>query len=156
MSDEFNIAERVVEEVLIDLMTERVMSMSTCVQASSRRGLQASPLTTCGSGPSRPSVEKRTKNKDDLENAKLVPSIFPDYILPLAGAVNRDSVTRDFEYTMVTMYLPKGIRAVRIEQDKITHVEVQRLQPQRSKNIWYARPIKVPKKNKGKHSNIIP
>jgi hypothetical protein len=34
--------------------------------------------------------------------------------------VNRDSVPRDFEYTMVTAYLPKGIRVVRTEQDKIT------------------------------------
>jgi hypothetical protein len=47
MSDELSAAEKVVEEVLIDLMTERVMSMSTGVQASSTRGLPASrPLLT--------------------------------------------------------------------------------------------------------------
>jgi hypothetical protein len=120
MSDEFSAPERVVKEVLIDLMTERVMSMSTGVQASSTRELQASPLTSHGSGPSRPSVEKRTKHKEYLANVKLIPSIFPDYIPPLAGAVNRDSVPRDFEYTMVTAYLPKGIRAVQTEHDKIT------------------------------------
>jgi hypothetical protein len=35
MSDEFSVAEKIVEEVLIDLMTERVMSMSIGIQASS-------------------------------------------------------------------------------------------------------------------------
>jgi hypothetical protein len=39
MSDELSAAERVVEEVLIDLMTERVMLMSTGIQAPSTRGL---------------------------------------------------------------------------------------------------------------------
>jgi hypothetical protein len=39
MSDELSTAEKVLEEVLIDLMIERVMSMSTGVQASSTRGL---------------------------------------------------------------------------------------------------------------------
>jgi hypothetical protein len=53
MSDELSAAEKVVEEVLIDLMTERVMSMSTGIQASSTRGLPASPSTARGAGPSR-------------------------------------------------------------------------------------------------------
>jgi hypothetical protein len=42
MSDELNVVEKVVEKVLIELMTERVMSeqgLSTGVQASSTRGL---------------------------------------------------------------------------------------------------------------------
>jgi hypothetical protein len=122
MSEELSAVEESVKEVLIDLMTERVMServMSVGVQASSTRGVQASPSTAHGAGPSRPSAEKRTKHRDDLANAKLIPTILPDYIPPLAGAVSRDSVPRDFEYTMVTAYLPKGIRAVRAQQDKI-------------------------------------
>jgi hypothetical protein len=77
MSDEFSAAEKVVEEVLIDLMTERVMSMSAGIQASSTRGLQASPSTARGARSSRPSAEKRTKHKDDLANAKLIPTILP-------------------------------------------------------------------------------
>jgi hypothetical protein len=87
MSDELSAAEKIVEEVLIDLMTERVMSMSTGVQASSMRGLPTSPSTR-GAGPSRPSNEKRTKHKDDLANAKLIPTILPTYIPPLSGAIN--------------------------------------------------------------------
>jgi hypothetical protein len=52
MLDEFSATKRVFEGVLIDLMNERVMSMSTGVQASSTRGLQASLLTSRRSGPS--------------------------------------------------------------------------------------------------------
>jgi hypothetical protein len=87
--------------------------MSVGVQASSMRGVQASPSTARGSGPSRAVIEKRTKHRDDLVNAKLIPSILPDYIPPLAGVVSRDSVPRDFDYTLITAYLPKGIRAVK-------------------------------------------
>jgi hypothetical protein len=50
MSDELNAAEKCVEEVLIDLMAEKVMSAG--IQASSTRGVQASPSTAHGSGPS--------------------------------------------------------------------------------------------------------
>ena len=92
MSDEFSATQKVVEEVLIDLMTERVMSMSISIQESSTRGLQASLSTARGVRSSRPSVEKITKHRDDLAKAKLIPSILSDYIPPLAGAVNRDSV----------------------------------------------------------------
>jgi hypothetical protein len=100
MSDELSAVEKIVKEVLIELMIERVMStreMSTSIQVSSMRGIQASPSTSRRSRSSRPSTEKRTKHRDDLANAKLIPSILPDYILPLAGMVSRDSMTRDFE-----------------------------------------------------------
>jgi hypothetical protein len=112
MLDELSTAEKVVEEVIIDLMNERVMSMSIGVQASSTKGMPASPSTAHGAGPSRPSDEKRTKHRDDLANAKLIPSILPAYNPLLSSALNRYSVPRDFEYTLVTAYLPKGIRAV--------------------------------------------
>jgi hypothetical protein len=45
MSDELSALEKVVEEFLIDLTTERVMSISTSVQASSMRGIPTSPST---------------------------------------------------------------------------------------------------------------
>ena len=50
-----------------------------------------------------------------MENSKLIPTILPDYIPPLVGVVSGDSVLRDFDYTMVTAYLPKGIHAVRMQ-----------------------------------------
>jgi hypothetical protein len=41
-----------------------------------------------------------------------IPLVFPKYIPPLAGAVNHDSLPRDFEYKLITTYIPKGIRVV--------------------------------------------
>jgi hypothetical protein len=112
-----------VKEVLIDLRTEKVTSerrMSVGVQASYIGGVQASPSTSRGAGTSRITPEMRMKNKDDLANAKLIMSILPTYIPPLRGAVNTDSVPRDFEYALVTAYLSKGVCAVRADQDKLT------------------------------------
>jgi hypothetical protein len=103
-------------------MTERVMSergLFVGVQDSSTRTVKAYSLTARGAGPSRPSDEKRTKHRDDLANAKLIPTILPTYVPPLSDAVNRDSVPRDLEYTLVTANLPKGIHVVQVDQDKI-------------------------------------
>jgi hypothetical protein len=121
MSNKLNIVEKVVEEVLIDLMTERVMSeqgVSTGVHASSSGALPASPSTGRG-GPSRPPSERRSKLGNDFATMNMIPSILPKYILPLSGTVKRDTVPRDFEYALVTAYLLKGVRAVRADQDKL-------------------------------------
>jgi hypothetical protein len=115
MSDKLNAAEKVVEEVLIDLMTKRVMSerrMSAGVQESSTGGVQDSPSTSRGAGPSRTTTETRTKHRDDIANAKLIPRILLVYTPPLSGKINRDSVPRDFDYTLITTYLLKGVCAV--------------------------------------------
>jgi hypothetical protein len=98
-------------------MLERIIS--TRVQASTTRGVKSSPLPN-QAGTSRDDTERRTKHKDDIANAKLVPFILPAYIPPLSGEINRDSVPRDFEYTLVTAYLPKGIRTYHTDQDKVT------------------------------------
>jgi hypothetical protein len=115
MSDELNASEKVVEEVLIDLMIERVMSerrMSAGVQASSKGGVQASPSTARGVGNSRTTIERRTKHRYDIVNAKIIPRILPTYLPSFNDAINRDSVPRYFEYTLITTYLPKGMCAV--------------------------------------------
>jgi hypothetical protein len=52
MSDEFNVAEKFVEEVLIDLMSKREMSMFVGIQASLMRGVQASSSTAREARPS--------------------------------------------------------------------------------------------------------
>jgi hypothetical protein len=96
-------------------MDERVMSerrMFVGVQASSIGGIQGSPSTAHGVRPSRTMTETRTKHRDDIVNAKLIPCILPTYIPPLSGGINRDSVPRDFEYTFITAYLPKGVHVV--------------------------------------------
>jgi hypothetical protein len=64
MSNEINIVEMSVEEILIDLLAERVMSIG--VQASSTRGVQASLSIACRYGPSKVVEEKRTKHRYDL------------------------------------------------------------------------------------------
>jgi hypothetical protein len=75
MSGEHSALEKSVEEILIDLMAEKVMSVG--IQASSMGGLQASPST--GRRSSRTMTEKRSKHHDDLANAKQIPSVLPDY-----------------------------------------------------------------------------
>jgi hypothetical protein len=123
MSDELSTVEKVVEEVLTDLMTERVMSerrMSIGVQSFLLGGVQASPSTTHGAGPSRTITETRTKHRDDIENAKFISRILSVYIPPLSGKINRNSVPRDFEYKLIIVYLLKGVCTVRVDQDKLT------------------------------------
>jgi hypothetical protein len=56
MSGDFIEVDKSIEEILIDLMTEKVMSIG--VKASSTRGLQVSLSTARGSGPSRVVIEK--------------------------------------------------------------------------------------------------
>jgi hypothetical protein len=107
MSSEASTLEKSVEDILVELMVEKVMSIG--IHTSSTRGLQASPSTRRRSSHT---TAKRSKHDDDLANAKQILSVLPDYILPLAGAVTRDSIPRDFEYTLITAYIPKGIRVV--------------------------------------------
>jgi hypothetical protein len=56
MSGERSAVEKSVEEILIDLMVEKVMSAGA--QASSTRGLQAYPLAAHRYGLSRTATEK--------------------------------------------------------------------------------------------------
>ena len=159
MSEDLSTLEESAKEVLIDLMTEKVMSkrvMSVGVQLSSMRGVQASSSTACRAGPFRPSAVKRTKHRDDLTNVKLIPTILLNYILPLAGVVSRDSVPRDFGYTMATTYLPKGIHTVRTEQDKITTLKFNDFNLEDRKIYGMLAPYKYLTKTKAKNSNIIP
>jgi hypothetical protein len=147
-----------VTKVLLDLMIERVMSergLSTGVQASSTRGLPAS-LSTDRAGPSRPSDEKRTKHRDAIVNAKLILSILPAYIPPLSGVINRDSVPKDFEYALITTYLPKGIHTVFVDQEKIAELKFSdfNLSDRNFYNILA--PHKYLTRTKGNNLKIIP
>jgi hypothetical protein len=95
MSDELITVERVFEEVLIELMTERVMSarrMSTGMQASSTGGVQAFPSTARGVGTSRTTTETIINHRDDIVNANLILCILPAYLPPLSSSINRDNV----------------------------------------------------------------
>jgi len=159
MLDELSAAEKIVEEFIIDLMTKRIMFervMYASIQASLMRGMKASPLNAHGSGSSHLSVEKTNKHIDDLSNAKLIPSILLDYIPPLAGAVSRDSVPREFKYIMITVYLPKGICSICAHQDKITVLNFSDFNLEDRKNYSMLSLYKYLTKKKGKNSKIIP
>jgi hypothetical protein len=107
MSTERTELEKFVEEVLKKFMDDK--SMSEGVHASSTRGIQYSPSTGQISGHVNPAIEKRSKHRGDLANAKQIPSILPDYIPPLVGAVNCDKIPWDLKYNLITVYIPKGI-----------------------------------------------
>jgi hypothetical protein len=154
MSEEFSAFEESVKDILINLMNERVMFVG--VQASSTRGRQASLSTARGSRPSRAATEKRTKHRDDLANAKLLLSILPEYGLPLASVVSRDSVPRDFDYTIITVYLPKGIRAVRPQLERIPTLNISNYNLGDRKSYAMITPHKYLTKMKGKKKKIIP
>jgi hypothetical protein len=91
-----------------------------------------------------------------LENTKLILTILPDYILPLASTVSRDSVPRDFDYTIITVYLLKGIHAVRTQQDKIMALKFNEFNLGDRKNYSMLAPYKYLTKMKGKNSKITP
>jgi hypothetical protein len=122
MSGDLRAVEKYIKEILVELKEEKVLSVG--VHASSTRGVQASPSTACRSGPSDTSKEKRSKHHNNLENVKLIPSILLDYIPPMAGMVICDSVPRDFEYTLITTYLPKGICAFGLQLGQIMKLNI--------------------------------
>jgi hypothetical protein len=112
--------------------------------------------TARGSGPSRAVTENRTNNRDVLVNVKIIPSILPDEIPPLAGMVNCDNVSRDFDYTVITAYLSKGIHAVRPYLERIMTLNINDYNLGDCKNYGTLTPYKYLTKTKGKKSKIIP
>jgi hypothetical protein len=108
MSGDLSAVDKSIADILIDLMTEKFMSAR--IQAPLTGAFQASPSVARRS--SRITIEKISKHRDDLENVKQILSVLPDYIPPLAGVVSHDSVLHDLKYTLITAYLPKGIRAI--------------------------------------------
>jgi hypothetical protein len=158
MSDELTPVEELVMEVLLDLMTKRVMSergVSTGLQASSMRGLLASLSIVRGS-PSRPVDEKQTKHRDDIVNAKMILIILPAYLSPLSGTINRNSVPREFEYALVIVYLPKGIHTVHVDQDNITALKFSDFNLGDRKVYNMLSPHKYLTRTNGNNSKIVP
>jgi hypothetical protein len=133
-------------------MSER--GLSTGLQASSMRGFLASP-STARAGPSWPIDEKRTKHRDDLTNAKFIMRILPAYLPPLSGAINLDSVPKDFEYELVTAYLQNGICVVHIDQEKIATLNFSDFNLGDRKVYSMLAPHKYLTRTKGKNSKTI-
>jgi hypothetical protein len=98
-------------------------------------------------------IEKRTKHRDDLGIAKLIPSILIDYIPPLAVVVSHDSVPRDFDYTVIIVYLLKGTQVVRPQLERIPTLNISDYNLGDYKSYGILTHLT---KTKGKKSNIIP
>jgi hypothetical protein len=101
-------------------------------------------------------MRNERSTRDDIANAKLILSILPAYLPPLSGAINRDSVPRDFEYELVTAYLPKGIRAVHADQDKVAALKFSDFNLGDRKVYNMLAPYKYLTRTKGKNSKIVP
>jgi hypothetical protein len=87
---------------------------------------------------------------------KLIPSILPDYIPPLAGVVSCDSVSRDFDYTVITSYLPKGIQSVIPHLERIPTLKISDYNLGDRKSYGMLATHKYLTKTKGNKSKIIP
>jgi hypothetical protein len=70
--------------------------------------------------------------------------------------MSHDSVLREFDYTMVTAYLLKGIHVVRMQQDKITTLKFIDFNLGDRKNYNMLSLYKYLTKTKGKNLKIIP
>jgi hypothetical protein len=87
---------------------------------------------------------------------KLIPSVFTDYIPPLVGAVSHDSVPRDFDYTLITVYLLKGIHIVGPQLGLILMLKISDFNLGDCKNYGMLTPHKYLTKTIGKKLNIVP
>jgi hypothetical protein len=152
MSGDLSTLEKSVEEILINLMDEKFMSIG--IQASSMGGFQASPST--GRRSSQIATEKRSKHRSDLANAKKIPSVLPNYISPLVGVVSHDRVPCDFEYMLITAYLPKGIHTVGLQLGLIPALKINDFNLVDRKNYAMLAPHRYLKKMIGKKPKIIP
>jgi hypothetical protein len=86
---------------------------------------------------------------------KLIPSILPDYIPPLAGAISHNSVPRDFDYTLIIVYLSKGIRVVGLQLEQIMTLKISDFNLGCHKNYGMLAPHKYLTKTMEKKSKII-
>jgi hypothetical protein len=85
-----------------------------------------------------------------------VTSILLAYIPPLSYDINRDSAPRDFEYTLVTAFLPKGVHTYRAYQDKVTALNFCDFNLGDHKFYSMLTSYKYLMRNKGKNSKPIP
>jgi hypothetical protein len=100
--------------------------------------------------------ERQSKLGNDFTTVKMISSILPKYIPPLRGTVNRDTIPRDFNYALVTAYLPKGVCAVRADQDKLTTLKFSDFNLGDRKFYSILAPHKYLTITKGRNTKIVP
>jgi hypothetical protein len=80
----------------------------------------------------------------------------PDYIPPLAGAVSHENVLRDFEYTIITAYLLKGIHTVGPKLELIHDLKINDFNLGDRKNYVLLALHRYLTKMIGKNPKIVP
>jgi hypothetical protein len=80
----------------------------------------------------------------------------PNYILPLVCVFSRDSVSRDFDYTLITTYLSKGIRVVGSKLGQILTLNISDFNLGDCNNYGMLAPHKYLTKKMGKKTKIAP
>jgi hypothetical protein len=101
-------------------------------------------------------IENRSKHHDNLANAKQIPSVLPNYIPPLAGAVSHDNVSRYFEFTLIMAYLSKGIRVVGPQLGLISALKISDFNLNDRKNYVMLTWHRYLTKTTGKKPKIVP
>jgi hypothetical protein len=86
----------------------------------------------------------------------MIPINLPKYIPPLGRPVNRDFVPRDFDYVVVTAYLLKGVRAVHVNQEKLTTLKFSDFNLVDRKVYSMLSPHKYLTITKGNNPKIVP
>jgi hypothetical protein len=132
-------------------MVEEIMFAGS--QALSTIGFKSSPSTTRRSNLTV--TKKRSKHRDDLAKEKFIPSVLYDYIPPLYGMVSCGSFPRDFKYTLITTYLPKGIRAVELQLGLIPDIKISDFNLGDRNNYVFLAPHRYLTKTTGKKPKIV-
>jgi hypothetical protein len=91
-----------------------------------------------------------------MENVKKISSVLLDYILPFAGMVSCDTIPCDFEYTLITAYLLKGIRAVRPQLGLIPTLKINDFNLRYQKNYVMLTLHRYLMKTTMKNPKIVP
>jgi hypothetical protein len=82
-------------------------------------------------------------------------SVLPDYILHLAGAVNRNNIPCDFEYMLITAYMLKGIHVVGSQLGHIPTLKNNEFNIGDIKNYTMLLPHRYLMKMTGKKPHIV-
>jgi hypothetical protein len=154
MSGEPSDLEKSVEEFLSKLMAN--IPVSKGIQVSLTRGLQDSPSIGRRATRINPVTEQRSKHRSDLANAKQIPSILCEYIFPLDDVVNHGSIPHDFEYSVFTTYIPKGICIVGSHLGQIPLLKHNDFNLGNRKNYATLAPHRYLMKTTGKKPHLIP
>jgi hypothetical protein len=86
---------------------------------------------------------------------KKILSVLLDYIPPLASTISHDSIPHDFEYTLITVYILKGIHVVVLKLGHIPALKNNNFNLSDRKNYAMLMPHRYLMKMTGKKPRIV-